>query len=131
MSLDDIPPASDQPPFFLGDIAARKSGVPGWQWFHSEVVGPDFMLEGGVPRKLKTGKRKGQVTWKGQPTTRVVVTRAELIAEMQAYETTTGKCRECAGAKRVCRSVSVNDDKTVTRTYGDCRRCKGTGSPPP
>ena len=127
MSLDDIPPASDQPPFFLGDIAARKSGVPGWQWFHSEVVGPDFMLEGGVPRKLKTGKRKGQVTWKGQPTTRVVVTRAELDAEMQAYEARTGKCCGCNGAMQVKRWLTSIDGCAMI----DCRCCNDTRKPQP
>ncbi len=133
-TLDMFPasaPATDEPedpPFFLGDVAAAKSGVPGWRWFKSRVVGDDaFILEGGIPRIIKAGKNKGASTWKGQPTSEVVVTRAEVEAAKAAYEKTTGKCRECAGSKRV--SYAWSKDKG--RTYSTCRRCNGTGVPTP
>lgn len=122
------PALPDAPPFFLGDVATRKSGVPGWEWFSSRVVGADrdvFILEGGVPRILKSGPRKGQKTWDRKAATEVAVTRAEADAEAVAYEARTGKCRRCAGSKVHMTESSI--DTGVT--YSTCWRCKGTGEP--
>lgn len=83
------------------------------------------MIDGGVPRVLKSGPRKGRSTWKGQPTTRVVVTAAEVAAEEERYEAVTGKCRRCAGSKVHMVSSSVEHGIR----YGRCWRCKGTGLP--
>lgn len=83
MTAMQMDPATGLPklnPLFV--IAARKSGIPGWMWMRSELVGDDFVVEGGVPRVVMSGPSKGQMTLKGQPTTKVIVTRAELDAEV-------------------------------------------------
>jgi hypothetical protein len=139
---DHAPPAKPSvPPFVdhLGNAAKRKVGVLGWEWCTSEAIDVgvgadcascDFLLTGGVQRTLTRGPRKGHRTWKGCDITRVVVTRAELDAELASHEATTGRCHRCDGDGRVVTSVHVNPDKTLATTTGPCGRCSGTGKPP-
>lgn len=115
---------------FHEDIARRKLGVGAdWRWCKSEVIGVyghgDFLLTGGVPRQLKSGPRKGKNTWAGAKLDRCVVTKAEIVAEQIAYESTTGACHRCLGEKQAIQSMS--QDGT---TYRECSRCAGTGKAP-
>ena len=124
-------PEPESPPNFWACGAERKAGVAGWKWFKVETVGdgrePAFLVEGGIPRILQAGKRKGKETWKGQPTSRVVVTYEEREAEAARYEATTGKCRQCAGSGQQL----IGSHVTQGNTYGTCRRCAGKGAPKP
>lgn len=133
------PAAPSDPPFVdhLGNVAARKVGIPGWRWYTSEVVDTggepgtcDFLLTGSVPRSLTRGPRKGQLTFKGCDLTRVVVTRAELDTELARHEAVTGRCHRCDGSGRVVTSAHVNPDQTLTKRVGACSRCGRSGRPP-
>lgn len=57
----------------------------GWAWCRSEVIGerPNhvFVIEGGIPRVLTRGPRKGRRTWKGSELTTYVITPAQLEQE--------------------------------------------------
>lgn len=113
---------------FIEDIARRKLGAPPeWTWCKSERIGTDaFMLEGGIPRKLKSGPRKGRNTFKDCELAKVVVTDAEVKAEKAAYEASTGLCCECRGEKVTTARWST----TEGRETRECRRCKGSGTAP-
>ena len=71
-----------------------------------------FRITGGKTRTLKSGPRKGKLTVEPGTSIEVYVTRAELLAEEQAYEDETGKCRACVGG-------GLGSAK--------CKRCSGTG----
>lgn len=75
-----------------------------------------FRITGGKPRTLKSGPRKGKLTVEPGTSIEVYVTRAEMLAEEQAYEDETGKCRACVDGKVRRNSAFVG-----------CERCVGTG----
>jgi len=54
----------------------------GWAWCRSEVIGDKphdaFVIEGGIPRIISRGPRKGKRTWKGVELTRYVLSRAQV-----------------------------------------------------
>lgn len=113
---------------FIEDIARRKLGAPPeWSWCKSERIGTDsFLLEGGVPRLLKSGPRKGQRTWRDVDLARCIVTDSEITADKATYEAQTGICHECLGEK----VTLVSWSSTAGRKTRECRRCKGSGSAP-
>lgn len=113
---------------FIEDIARRKlSAPPEWTWCKSERIGNDaFLLEGGIPRKLRSGPRKGCNTFRGCELTRVIVTDAEVKAEKAAYEAATGLCCECLGEKVTFASWSAAEGRKTR----ECRRCNGSGNAP-
>lgn len=113
----------------LDTVARRKvSGPDGWEVCGWERIGggPDLVVEGGVPRLLKAGPRKGDKTWRDVPVQKAVVTREELEAEHARYEVATGKCGDCYGKGEVFASWHhVEGTK-----YRKCERCGGTGERP-
>lgn len=113
----------------LDELARRKvAGPEGWEVCGWERVGGgnDLIVEGGVPRLLKAGPKKGKKTWRDVPTQKVVVTGAELEAEHARYEEQTGKCGDCYGHGEVFASWSVAEGTK----YRPCKRCGGTGERP-
>lgn len=106
-------------------IARRKLGQPAeWQACVLERVGPDALrLEGGVPRPLKTGNRKGRLTWRDCTITTCVVTDEEVLREQAAYEADTGNCAGCQGERQVPWSWHHIEGTK----YRDCSKCNGTG----
>ncbi|AOZ11101.1 hypothetical protein [Cupriavidus malaysiensis] len=64
-------------------IAARKSGVTGWEPYAYERIGDALVMKGGVPRILTAGPRKGDKTWDRATATQVVVTDFEADQEAQ------------------------------------------------
>lgn len=113
---------------FREEIARRKLGVsPEWRWCSLKAIGPDgTLIEGGVPRLLKSGKRKGRNTWRDAILQSCIVTDAEVSAERSSYEDRTGNCWECQGTKQVFHSWT----STEGASYRECRRCDGAGLRP-
>lgn len=110
---------------FYEMIARRKLGVGGdWRWCNLVAIGPDGVrVDGGVPRALRSGPRKGHMTWRDAPLQTCVVTTGELEAERSNYEATTGHCWECLGTKQVVARISA----TEGRKYKECRGGGATG----
>jgi hypothetical protein len=107
---------------FVAVVAARKSGVRGWEAFKCDDAGNDNVVQGGVPRELTKGPRKGKKVWSGSTST-VVVTQAEVALEKLAYASRTGKCAECCGTgRRMVRWSSADGPR-----HEKCRTCGGTG----
>lgn len=109
-------------------VARRKLKITdeAWTWCNLQRCGPDATkVEGGVPRLLKSGPRKGRPTWRDTKLDVCIVTDAEVAADRKEYEATTGNCFECTGTKQVCWSVS-----TEGRKYKACPRCNATGVAP-
>lgn len=113
----------------LGAVARRKvGGAPEWEYFRWERIGEgrDFIVEGGIPRLLKTGPRKGSKTWRDSKTQKAVVTEAEIVAEHARYEADTGNCGDCGGEGEVFKSWHKDHGATMQ----PCKRCAGTGKAP-
>jgi hypothetical protein len=112
---------------FFEMVARRKLGVGAdWRWCSSKVVGVDWVIEGGVPRVLKSGPRKGSLTWNGTALQSCVITKAELQFERSEYEKTSGKCWECQGRGEVVHGWS----KDAGTRHKTCSRCGGRGAAP-
>ena len=99
-----------------------------WEVCAGEAIGfppaKDVLVSLGVPRLLKSGKRKGEKTWKdSKDIIKCVVTEAELIAEYAEYERG-GKCCACFGTGEELSGWSKAGVK-----YRPCRRCGATGKP--
>jgi len=108
-------------------VARRKAnGSPDWKICKAEWLSDAAVIEGGVPRLLKSGPRKGEPTWKGCPMDKVVVTGKEIDRQEAEYERATGNCHACEGAARRISRVSVADG-VATKEYKPCRECNGTG----
>lgn len=103
-------------------VAIRKSGIEGWEPFKWERVGEDAIVTGGIARLLKSGPRKGRKTWDGKGTS-VVVTRAEVEAQIAQYVAETGNCSECYGSGEVFKSWHHIEGTK----YRVCPKCNGTG----
>lgn len=113
----------------LDTIARRKvSGPDGWEVCGWERIGGgnDLVVEGGVPRLLKSGPKKGKKTWRDVPVQKAVVTSDELKAEHARYEAETGNCGDCYGKGEVFASW----DHVEGTKYRKCERCGGTGERP-
>ncbi len=109
-------------------VARRKAGgSDAWEFCAWESVGEGGMIvEGGIPRLLKAGPRKGKKTWRDMPTQKVVVTAAEIDVEHARYEAETGKCGDCFGnGQKFARWSQANGVELK-----ECGPCKGTGVAP-
>lgn len=117
-------------PCFWELVAKRKANDPKWEWFKSEVVGEhDFLFEGGEPRIVTRGPRKGRRTWKHlrpEQIKKVVVTQEEIRQAQTDYERETGKCHECGGTGQ---EFWGWNHETGSK-YRPCRRCDATGDAP-
>ena len=122
--LDDFPSVD-----FRERVARRKLALGDeWQCFKWEAVGNtrDTLMSFGVPRPLKSGKRKGKMTWMGlkhRDTLQCCVTDAEFRAEKMAWEAETGKCSNCYGRGQELASLSAENGMT----YRPCKKCSETG----
>ncbi len=120
----------DRPSFNWHErIARRKLSLPDeWEACIWKVVGDieigDTLVTLGIPRLLKSGKRKGQRTWRDSKLKECVVTRSELEAAFAEYERE-GRCFDCYGTGQKWAAWSSNDGHTFT----PCRRCDATGKP--
>jgi hypothetical protein len=113
----------------LDTIGRRKvSGPEDWEVCAWERIGDgnDLVVEGGVPRLLKVGPRKGKKTWRDVPLQKAVVTRDELEAEGARYEAETGNCGDCYGKGDVFAGWS----SAAGTEYRTCGRCNGSGKRP-
>jgi len=102
---------------FFSVVARRKLGVSyEWCCCKYEAVGPDFTIEGGIPKTLKAGPDKGKKSFRNVRLLKCVVTRTDLMIAHNQYEANTGLCWQCQGSK-------VAFDR-------ECERCGGTGEAP-
>lgn len=124
----EIAPTKYSRPHFWEEVAKRKVGDPKWEWYRSEVIGEhDFLLEGGEPRLISKGPRKGQRSWKHLSPTqikKVVVTEAEIKQAEADYERDTGKCHACGGTGQEWWGW----DRATGDKVKPCRRCEATGN---
>lgn len=122
-------PEPAMPPDWLNVVARKKLGQPPeWRWCNGQVIGEtrDFLVEGGVPRELKSGIRKGLPTWKDAVLSKCVVTDAEIRLAQMDYEIETGKCWECAGSGE----KHIRWNHKTGNQFADCPRCDATGKSP-
>lgn len=129
LEVVDVKPEPELPPNWLNVVARKKLGQPPeWRWCKFEMIGDtdDCLVEGGIPRLLLTGKRKGLPTWRDCTLSKCVITRAEHDQAMADYEAETGKCKECAGSGlRLIGWVVETGNR-----FEPCRRCAATGKAP-
>ena len=126
LELVDVKPEPELPPNWLNVVARKKLGQPQeWRWCKFEMIGDtyDCVVEGGVPRVLKSGERKGQPTWRDCALTKCVVTQAEHDQAKADYETETGKCNACAGSGLWLSGWSAD----AGNRFKPCQRCGATG----
>ncbi len=104
---------------------------PTWRWKSSERVDKTckrdlgFIVVGSETTPITKGPRKGQLRWIGEEN-RVVLTRADLNAQLTRFESATGDCGECYGTGKTAGRVSV----TKGTSYRACKRCAGSGRKP-
>lgn len=109
-------------------LAGRKklpNAPEGFEFFSWRCIGDtdSVLMRGGVPRLLKSGKRKGEKTWSGCVVIECVVNTSEIEAERQAFVAMTGKCGECQGTAK--RWAGWHHERG--HSYRECRSCGGTG----
>jgi hypothetical protein len=110
--------------YFMELAARRKLGRgEDWKACRWEAMTGGAMIDGGVPRILKAGPRKGKPTWKGQPIERVLLNEEDCAREVQLYIAETGNCPVCRGTGHEWRGWSRDDGDR----YRPCPRCKATG----
>lgn len=111
------------------DLAAKKTGIEGWQAYRWSAVEGGDIVRGCVPCGVYSrGPRKGLPKWRpATPGTEreVVVVRSELDAAAETYEREECKCWHCKGEGKTVSRVSVIDGTS----YRECCRCSGTGKP--
>ena len=111
---------------FVEIVARKKLNQPQeWQMCGWERIGDsyDLLVEGGIPRLLKSGPRKGMRTWRDSKINKVCVTEAEEIQEKLNYEKETGKCCKCSGSGSMWYEWNHIDGNK----YKPCNRCGATG----
>lgn len=97
---------------------------PDFEFFHYKVLPFDgIQLQGGVPRILKSGPRKGQKSWDRKQARITIVTAAEVEIEEKRWSSETGLCPDCLGEGQ----VFARWNKDTGTTYRACRTCLGTG----
>lgn len=110
--------------FYMDRVAKRKTNSPKeWEAFKWERIGDDFIITGGIPKLLKSGKNKGNKTWKGSDETRSIISFDELEKEMIIYEKETGLCSDCRGKNVIFKSW----DREKGTEYKPCQKCNATG----
>lgn len=126
LELVDVKPEPELPPNWLNVVARKKLGQPPeWRWCKFEMIGDihDCVVEGGVPRRLKSGEHKGQLTWRDCSITKCVVTQAEHDQAKADYEVETGKCHDCAGSGMWLSGWGCD----TGNRFKPCPRCNVTG----
>jgi hypothetical protein len=128
-------PTEEDNPSFLDMTVRKKIGLPvEWEIFAWSLIGNckedwdrgDMLVSIGVPRRLKSGPRKGKKTWRGCETRKCVVSRVEVNQTAEAWERETGKCMDCYGTGNKWSGWSrENGDR-----FKPCKRCEATGSAP-
>lgn len=115
------------PPDWINIVARKKLGFgDDWRWCKLQWIGFDAVIEGGVPRLLTRGPRKGQPTWRDSEMEKAVVSDSEIRQARLDYESHTGKCCECAGSGKRLLGWSREEGKAFTQ----CLRCNATGIAP-
>jgi len=110
---------------FLESAARRKLAAPeAWYAYSFEVIGDnDYLVIGEIVTAFYTrGPRKGRPKFVGRGR-KVVITRADVDAEILRYVASTGNCPECFGTKEVFQSWS-REEGTKKRP---CTKCQATG----
>ncbi|MBI6948770.1 hypothetical protein [Pseudomonas koreensis] len=129
LEMVDVKPEPELPPNWLNVVARKKLGQSEeWRWCKFEMIGDtdDCLVEGGIPRLLQSGKRKGQPTWHDSKLTKCVVTKAEHDQAKVDYEAETGKCCKCAGSGLWLSGWGVD----TGNRFKPCVRCGATGKAP-
>ena len=109
-----------RPPDWLNIASRKKLGVgESWRWCKWEAVGEDLIVEGGIPRELKSGNRKGMPTWRDSKLTKLLVSKADIDQAKNAYEAESGNCFECAGSSLEWAGWSAD----AGNRYRPCGRC--------
>lgn len=110
----------------LESAARRKQNAPeNWFAFQFEVVGEsDYLIAGAICTDFYSrGPRKGKPKWPGGPGVKVVLTKADVDAEIARYVRETGNCPDCFGTKEEFASWN-HETGTKMRP---CERCGATG----
>lgn len=69
----------------INSIARRKLGTPNdWEVFRVEWIGDQILCEGGIPRVITRGPKKGRKRWDKCETRRVIISRNEIEAEKKS-----------------------------------------------
>jgi len=118
----------------VGDVIRHLNKLPeNFQFYKFECFPKDanrviyVEFTGGLCRKLKSGKRKGQWGYRGATDVRKFAVTIEDGEKMELqYESIFGKCHPCGGKGEVMASWSIADGMVMRM----CRRCGGTGVPP-
>jgi len=98
-----------------------QNGQKDWKATH-------FQVNGAVAPLITKGKNKGCHNWAklDKSTLREFVTSiADHERWKSEWEIRTGKCHRCHGTGKTIARVTATE-----KTYRQCTRCKGTGSPP-
>lgn len=117
---------------FFNEFVRRVKGVPvNWQWKSLDGIGASrqdggFLMKGGIPPLIKSGKRAGEPNWsKATDQRSFLVTFRELDEFVARWEIETGRCSKCQGSgEEVC---------GWSRDHGAqhrcCSKCSGSGRP--
>lgn len=107
---------------FVSVAAARKNSTV--SYFRSEGVDGGFIVTGAeITGTITHGPRKGKARY-SKDTVRVIVTKAEVDAECDRYESETGRCSNCLGTGQQFDGWAI---KTGAR-FKTCERCGGNGA---
>jgi hypothetical protein len=102
----------------------------GWKWCHVSAIDvpPGFIkVRGAIPiGQYKSGKRKGHPKWpKDDQLQTLWMKKTDMDAMALQWEVEQQKCHKCEGSGEVVVSSHVVHGKT----FGKCKRCKGSGKP--
>jgi len=114
----------------FAEVVAREKLKQPLQWqvfaWKSVEYTDDLIVTGGVPRLMKSGKRKGERTWSDSKKLVAVVTKREVDEAKERYEKETKLCHRCCGEKKII----VKWDHVEGNEYETCGRCHGSGHSP-
>lgn len=117
--------AADWGPDMRERVARKKLGNPeDFKFYGYEAIeAGDVKMTGCVTTRMFTkGPRKGQPAYEGKPRS-VVVSKAEIRLERDAYELSTGRCGDCLGD-----GLEMAGWSRAGTIYRPCPRCTGSGS---
>lgn len=116
-----------RPPNWYDEAARKKLGQSRkWQSMGYEPGDTHCVVSGGIPRELKSGERKGQMTWHGCVITKCAIDSEDINQAKLDYELETGKCHVCAGSGLRLDSWACG----IGNRYRFCERCGNTGHAP-
>lgn len=111
----------------LNKIARRKLNQPDtWECCRVKHVGTDIICEGGIPQIRKRRVIKTKKRWPRHERQTIVITQAELDAEIEKYVSAKGLCANCFGGGQ-----TVDYSRATGLTFETCPNCNGSGKSQP